>query len=120
MPFTPTQAQHRVIAEIQQDLAQSAPMLRLVQGDVGSGKTLVAVAVALRALANGYQAALMAPTELLAEQHYRTLQDWLQPLGISIVWLSGKTKGKARTQALTELREGTAQLAVGTHALFQD
>ena len=120
LPFTPTQAQHRVIAEIQQDLAQSAPMLRLVQGDVGSGKTLVAVAVALRALANGYQAALMAPTELLAEQHYRTLQDWLQPLGISIVWLSGKTKGKARTQALTELREGPAQLAVGTHALFQD
>jgi len=120
LPFTPTQAQRRVIAEIERDLAQSTPMLRLVQGDVGSGKTLVAVAVALRALASRYQVAFMAPTELLAEQHYRTLQDWLQALDITVVWLSGRTKGKARVQALTDLREGRAQLAVGTHALFQD
>ena len=120
LPFTPTQAQLRVSAEIHHDLAQPLPMLRLVQGDVGSGKTLVAATAALRAIEAGTQAALMAPTELLAEQHYRTFQDWFQPLGLNVVWLSSKIKGKAREQALSALREGTAQFAVGTHALFQD
>lgn len=120
LPFQPTAAQNRVSAEIDQDLSQPLPMMRLVQGDVGSGKTLVAALAILRAIGAGYQTALMAPTELLAEQHYQTFSNWFAPLGLEIVWLSGKIKGKARQQALQLLRAGTAQLAVGTHALFQE
>ncbi len=119
LPFTPTSAQQRVLAEIDRDLAQTAPMLRLVQGDVGSGKTLVAVLSALPILAKGDQVALMAPTELLAEQHAATFRRWLAPLGIEVAWLGGKTKGKARDEQLQKISDGSAQMVVGTHALFQ-
>src|SRR5690554_7582983 len=94
-------------------------MLRLVQGDVGSGKTLVAALAACSALEAGYQVALMAPTEILAEQHLHNLSAWFEPLGIKTGWLAGKVKGKAREQALSDIADGTAQLVVGTHALFQ-
>ena len=120
LPFTPTGAQQRVTDEITQDLQQPYPMLRLVQGDVGSGKTLVAAMAACDLLQQGYQVALMAPTEILAEQHLRNLTGWFEPLGIRTGWLAGKVKGKAREQALAEIADGTAQLVVGTHALFQD
>ncbi|WP_114418001.1 ATP-dependent DNA helicase RecG [Marinospirillum perlucidum] len=120
LPFALTGAQERVLAEINRDLTDPHPMLRLVQGDVGSGKTLVAALAALKALANGYQAALMAPTELLAEQHYHNLTAWLQPLGIQVDWLAGKMKGKQRQTALEQLALGETQLLVGTHALFQE
>ncbi len=120
LPFTLTAAQQRVSAEVEADLAQPWPMLRLVQGDVGSGKTVVAAAAALRALGSGRQVALMAPTELLAEQHYRTFGDWLRPLGIEPVWLSSRIKGSARATVLAALADGSAGIAVGTHALFQD
>ncbi|MDX1607062.1 MAG: ATP-dependent DNA helicase RecG, partial [Candidatus Competibacterales bacterium] len=120
LPFTLTAAQQRVADEIGADLAQPWPMLRLVQGDVGSGKTVVATLAALRALESGCQAALMAPTELLAEQHYRTLSAWLAPLDCAPVWLSSRIKGPARRRALDALADGSARLAVGTHALFQD
>jgi len=119
LPFQLTSAQERVITEIQADLAGSHPMQRLLQGDVGSGKTVVAAMAALRAIGNGYQTAIMAPTELLAEQHLRSFRQWLQPLGIRPVWLSGKTKGKARTAALDEIARG-APLVIGTHALMQE
>lgn len=119
LPFTPTAAQQRVVTEIQQDLALSVPMLRLVQGDVGSGKTLVAALAALTALGRGYQVAVMAPTELLAEQHALTFRQWLEPLGIEVGWLAGKQKGKVRAAALAAVKSGAAQLIVGTHALFQ-
>ena len=119
LPFTPTAAQQRVTAEIRQDLAKTLPMLRLVQGDVGSGKTLVAALAALTAIGNGYQVALMAPTELLAEQHAVNFSRWFTPLGISVAWLGGKTKGKARQSTLAAIADGTAQMVVGTHALFQ-
>ncbi len=120
LAFTLTGAQQRVWREISQDLTQEAPMLRLVQGDVGSGKTVIAALAALRAIENGYQAAIMAPTEILAEQHFITFSDWLEPLNIKLSWLSGKTKGKARQQALENLKSGDTQLLIGTHALFQD
>ena len=93
-------------------------MLRLVQGDVGSGKTVVAALAALQAIANGKQAALMAPTEILAEQHRVNFEQWLQPLGIRIAWLTGKIKGKARDVQLAAIADGTAQMVIGTHALF--
>jgi len=120
LAFTLTGAQQRVWREISQDLSQEAPMLRLVQGDVGSGKTVIAALAALRAIENGYQAAIMAPTEILAEQHFITFSDWLEPLNIKLSWLSGKTKGKARQQTLGNLKSGDTQLLIGTHALFQD
>ena len=119
LPFNCTAAQDRVIAEIQADLAQDHPMQRLVQGDVGSGKTVVAAMAALRAIGNGFQAALMAPTELLAEQHLRSFTAWLQPLGIEPVWLSSKVTGKKRTEVLQAIASG-APLAIGTHALMQE
>ncbi|WP_181296150.1 ATP-dependent DNA helicase RecG [Pseudomonas sp. Q2-TVG4-2] len=117
--FQPTGAQQRVGAEIAYDLAQDEPMLRLVQGDVGAGKTVVAALAALQALEAGYQVALMAPTEILAEQHFITFCKWLEPLGIEVAWLAGKLKGKARSAALERIAEG-CPMVVGTHALFQD
>lgn len=118
--FELTSAQQRVWQEIALDLDQTQPMLRLLQGDVGSGKTVIAGLMAVRAIANGYQAAIMAPTEILAEQHYLTFMSWLTPLPIKIGWLSGKTKGKLRQQTLEALANGEIQLLIGTHALFQD
>ena len=120
LPFSLTAAQQRVVAEISLDLTQSHPMQRLLQGDVGSGKTVVAAIAAVQAIENRYQAAIMAPTEILAEQHYRKLSDWLEPLGISVVWLTASLTKKEKTSALQRLADGSAQLAVGTHALFQD
>ena len=119
LPFEPTAAQERVAIELAGDMAQTQPMLRLVQGDVGSGKTLVAARAALDTIAAGYQVAFMAPTELLAEQHFATLDAWLTPLGQPVAWLSGRTKGQARQQVLQALASGDAPLVVGTHALFQ-
>ncbi|MBV2210375.1 MAG: ATP-dependent DNA helicase RecG, partial [Thermomonas sp.] len=120
LPFVLTNAQQRVYAQLRADLTQPRPMLRLVQGDVGSGKTVVAALAALLALADGRQAALMAPTELLAEQHFNNLQAWLTPLGLRVCWLAGKVTGKARTKVLAEVASGAAQLVVGTHALMQE
>ncbi len=117
--FELTGAQQRVVAEVAQDLAQAQPMLRLVQGDVGSGKTVVAAMAALAAVESGYQVALMAPTELLAEQHLRNFRQWLQPLGIEVEWLAGKQQGKARQRALQNVAEG-APVVVGTNALMQE
>ncbi len=119
LPFTPTDAQQRVIGEIAGDLASPKPMLRLLQGDVGAGKTLVAAAAALQAIDRGYQVAVMAPTEILAEQHRRSFGDWFANYHISLEWLSGRVKGKKREQALERIGDGSAQLVVGTHALFQ-
>lgn len=120
LPFTPTKAQLRTYQEISDDLSRACPMLRLLQGDVGSGKTVVAALSALHAIAAGYQVAIMAPTELLAEQHFINFCQWLEPFGINIGWLSGKTKGKARTLQLASIANGDCQLVVGTHALFQE
>jgi ATP-dependent DNA helicase RecG len=120
LPFALTMAQQRVVREIQRDLAHAHPMARLVQGDVGSGKTVVAACAALMAVQAGYQVALMAPTELLAEQHWRSFSEWLSPLDIRIAWHAGKSKGKARSAALQAISNGEAAVAVGTHALFQD
>jgi len=117
--FEPTSAQRRVTGEIMADVGAKRPMRRLLQGDVGSGKTLVAAFALLAAAAGGRQAAIVAPTEILAEQHYRTLWQWLKPLGIEPVWLAGKVKGKARREALARLA-GDASIAIGTHALFQE
>jgi ATP-dependent DNA helicase RecG len=119
LAFTPTAAQSRVMAEISRDLAQPRPMLRLVQGDVGSGKTLVAADAALQAVANNHQVAVMAPTEILAEQHWQNFNDWFAPLSIDLAWLSGRTKGKKRSEALRRIASGEADLVIGTHALFQ-
>lgn len=119
LPFSLTTAQRRVLAEIDRDIERNVPMLRLVQGDVGSGKTVVAAAAALRATAQGYQAAVMAPTELLAEQHFRSFRAWFEPLGIEVAWLAGKLKGKQRLDAKAAIADGRAQVVVGTHALFQ-
>lgn len=119
LPFAPTAAQNRVIAEITTDLQQAMPMNRLVQGDVGSGKTLVAVAAALHAIANGFQVALMAPTELLAEQHYQNLTRWLEPLGVETVYISGNQTPRQRRRKVENLLLGIGHIAVGTHALFQ-
>jgi len=120
LPFEPTTAQRRVTAEIAEDLAQNTPMLRLVQGDVGSGKTLVAALAALQVIDSGFQVVLMAPTELLAEQHLRNFEAWLKPLGVEIAWLSGRVKGKVRAATLARIGEGSAKLVIGTHALFQE
>ncbi|SKA22300.1 ATP-dependent DNA helicase RecG [Photobacterium toruni] len=120
LPFTPTGAQQRVVADIEADLSKSQPMMRLVQGDVGSGKTLVAALAALRAIEHGYQVALMAPTELLAEQHTLNFSQWLNPMGIEVGWMAGKLKGKAREKELVRIANGDAKMVVGTHALFQD
>ncbi len=120
LPFTPTGAQQRVLAEIAPDLAKPVPMMRLVQGDVGSGKTLIAAGAALQAIGNGYQVAIMAPTEILAEQHWRNFCQWFEPLDISMEWLSGRTKGSKRATALARIASGEASLVIGTHALFQD
>lgn len=117
--FAPTGAQQRVGAEIAYDLSQDEPMLRLIQGDVGAGKTVVAAFAALQALEAGYQVALMAPTEILAEQHFLNFTKWLVPLGIEVAWLAGKLKGKVRAAALEQIA-GSAAMVVGTHALFQD
>ncbi|MDC8443907.1 ATP-dependent DNA helicase RecG [Halomonas aquamarina] len=119
LPFALTGAQRRVLEEIALDLARPAPMLRLVQGDVGSGKTVVAAMAALSALAGNCQAAMMAPTEILAEQHYRSFKAWFEPLGIEVAWLAGKLKGKARLDAKAAIADGRARMVVGTHALFQ-
>ncbi|MBD3610788.1 MAG: ATP-dependent DNA helicase RecG, partial [Gammaproteobacteria bacterium] len=120
LPFQPTGAQRRVVSEIEADMKRPHPMQRLVQGDVGSGKTLVAALAALQAIDAGYQVAIMAPTELLAEQHYQNFSNWLQPLGIELCWLTGRLKGQAREQTLQRMRDGEVQLITGTHALFQD
>jgi ATP-dependent DNA helicase RecG len=119
LPFQLTAAQQRVSTEVAGDLAQPRPMLRLVQGDVGSGKTVVAALAAVTAVESGYQVALMAPTELLAEQHLRNFRHWLQPLGIEVEWLAGKVTGKARQRALARVAAG-APVVIGTHALMQE
>ena len=120
LPFQPTAAQLRVVAEIEQDMALDVPMMRLVQGDVGSGKTLVAALAALRAIAHGNQVALMAPTELLAEQHANNFRHWFAPLGIEVGWLAGKQKGKARIAQQEAIASGQVMMVVGTHAIFQE
>ena len=120
LPFSLTAAQQRVLEEISADLARPRPMLRLVQGDVGSGKTIVAALAALQAMESGCQAALMAPTELLAEQHLKNFRHWLAPLGVEVGWLSGRVKGKARAALLDDLARGKVRLLVGTQALFQE
>lgn len=120
LPFTPTNAQQRVAAEIEHDMALDVPMMRLVQGDVGSGKTLVAALAALRAIAHGNQVALMAPTELLAEQHASNFRQWFTPLGIEVGWLAGKQKGKARLAQQEAIASGRIAMVVGTHAIFQE
>jgi ATP-dependent DNA helicase RecG len=119
LPFQLTAAQQRVGDEVARDLARPQPMLRLVQGDVGSGKTVVAALAALAAVESGHQVALMAPTELLAEQHLVNFRQWLEPLGIAVEWLAGKVTGKARKQALARVAEGAA-VVIGTHALMQE
>lgn len=118
--FQLTNAQQRAVREIAEDLGSGHPMLRLLQGDVGSGKTVVAALSALQAIAAGYQVAIMAPTEILAEQHLFNFQQWLEPLGIVPGWLSGKTKGTQRKKILEAMQNGDCQLLIGTHALFQD
>ncbi|MFT4197883.1 MAG: ATP-dependent DNA helicase RecG [Pseudoxanthomonas sp.] len=120
LPFRLTAAQQRVFDEVRADLARPVPMLRLVQGDVGSGKTVVAALAALLAVEAGRQAALAAPTELLAEQHLASLRGWLEPLGVRVAWLAGKVTGKVRAQVLADVAEGRAQVVVGTHALMQE
>ncbi|MDP1708338.1 MAG: ATP-dependent DNA helicase RecG [Gammaproteobacteria bacterium] len=120
LPFDLTRAQQRVIGEIRRDLALATPMLRLAQGDVGSGKTLVAACAALHAIESGHQVALMAPTELLAEQHLANFSRWLTPLKLEVALLTGKIKGKARTAALAHIASGQCALVIGTHALFQE
>lgn len=120
LPFTLTAAQQRVVDEILHDLAVPHPMMRLIQGDVGSGKTVVAAIACLQAISCGVQAAIMAPTELLAEQHWRSFGDWFRPLGIEPAWLSGSQRAAARREALAAIADGSAGLVVGTHALFQE
>ncbi len=120
LAFILTKSQQKVIAEISTDLTQPHPMQRLLQGDVGSGKTIVACMAALQAIEHGWQVALMAPTEILAEQHFKKFETWLAPLKLNIAWLTGSQSKKERELALTNIASGHAQLAVGTHALFQD
>jgi len=120
LPFALTRAQSRVIGEIRRDLSRGVPMQRLLQGDVGSGKTIVAAMAALQAIESGYQVVFMAPTEILVEQHYRKLSAWLAELPISIAWMAGGLPAKGRRKALEAVHSGTAHLAIGTHALFQD
>lgn len=120
LPFTLTAAQRRVCDEIARDLQREVPMHRLLQGDVGSGKTVVAALAAAIAIHDGWQCALMAPTEILAEQHLRKLVGWLEPLGITVAWLTGSRKGKARSKMLEQVASGEAALVVGTHAVIQE
>jgi ATP-dependent DNA helicase RecG len=120
LPFALTGAQQRVGAELAHDLTQPHPMQRLLQGDVGSGKTVVAALAAAQAIDAGYQAALMAPTEILAEQHARKLRGWLEPLGVTVAWLAGSLKTKQKRAAIEAAALGTAQLVIGTHAIIQD
>lgn len=120
LPFSPTTAQTRVVDEVVSDMASSTPMLRLVQGDVGAGKTLVAALAACHAIDSGWQVALMAPTEILAEQHFINFKNWFEPLNIAVGWLAGKQTTKERTQALDDIINENAQIIVGTHALFSD
>lgn len=120
LPFAPTSAQQRVFDDISVDIAQSKPMLRMVQGDVGSGKTLVAALAAVATVANGYQVAIVAPTEILAEQHFKSFTSWLEPLGIHTVWLVGKLSPLKKRESLAAIYDGRANIVVGTHALFQD
>lgn len=120
LPFTLTGAQRKTIAEITTDLARAQPMQRLVQGDVGCGKTIVAAHAALHAVEAGYQAALMMPTELLAEQHFKSFTRWLAPLNVEIAWLTGKVKTQQRRVALERIADGSARVIIGTHALFQE
>ncbi|MFN3618504.1 MAG: ATP-dependent DNA helicase RecG, partial [Aquabacterium sp.] len=120
LPFQLTGAQQRVVEEIAQDLAQPRPMHRLLQGDVGSGKTVVAALAAAVAMDAGWQCALMAPTEILAEQHFRKLVGWLEPLGIRVAWLTGSLRSKAKREQIAAVASGEAQLVVGTHAVIQD
>lgn len=120
LPFKLTGAQRKVYREIREDLASQAPMMRLVQGDVGSGKTVVAALAALHAIESGFQVCLMAPTEILAEQHLDTFRQWFEPLHVRVGWLSGKTRVKARKQVLEELAAGDCHLLIGTHAVFQE
>ena len=119
LPFELTAAQRRVVREVRADLARSRPMHRLVQGDVGAGKTVVAAIAAVAAVASERQVALMAPTELLAEQHFASFRGWLEPLGIEVVWLSGRLGSRERGRTLARIAGGEAAVAVGTHALFQ-
>ena len=120
LPFKLTRAQDRVVNDILADLSAPHPMMRLIQGDVGSGKTVVAAIACIKAIACGVQAAIMAPTEILAEQHWRSFSDWFRPLGIEPVWLSGSQRTVARRAALLAISDGSAKLIVGTHALFQE
>ena len=120
LPFELTGAQRRVVEQIAHDLQREVPMHRLLQGDVGSGKTVVAALAAAIAIADGWQCALMAPTEILAEQHLRKLVGWLAPLGVQVAWLTGSRKGKARSAMLEQVASGEAGLVVGTHAVIQD
>ncbi|MBV8270982.1 MAG: ATP-dependent DNA helicase RecG [Cupriavidus sp.] len=120
LPFRLTNAQQRVVEEIAADMAHPHPMHRLLQGDVGSGKTIVAALAACQAIDAGYQAALMAPTEILAEQHFRKLSAWLEPLGVPVVWLAGSLKAKEKREAVARAESGEAKLVIGTHALIQD
>jgi ATP-dependent DNA helicase RecG len=119
LPFELTAAQQRVLGELMEDFTAGKPMIRLVQGDVGSGKTVVAALACLPVVESGYQAALMAPTEILAEQHYRNFETWLAPLGIGVVSLLGADKGKKRARKLEQIASGEARVVIGTHALFQ-
>ena len=120
LPFALTAAQRRVVAEIERDLVQPHPMQRLLQGDVGSGKTVVAAIAALHAIDAGYQAVLMAPTEILAEQHFRKLAEWIEALGVPIAWLTGSLKKRQKASARDAIESGVARLAIGTHALIQE
>ena len=120
LPFTLTGAQQKVLGEIRADLRASFPMQRLLQGDVGSGKTVVAALAAAQAIDSGYQAVLMAPTEILADQHFRKIASWLEPLGLKVAWLTGSLKKKEKTEAQALIESGAAQLVIGTHALIQD
>jgi ATP-dependent DNA helicase RecG len=120
LPFALTAAQKRTFAEIERDLAQPHPMQRLLQGDVGSGKTIVAALAALQAVENGAQVGVMAPTEILAEQHYRKFSEWLTPLGVRVSWIAGGLRKREKAEALAAIADGTTQVAVGTHALFQE
>ncbi|MDO8304334.1 MAG: ATP-dependent DNA helicase RecG [Herminiimonas sp.] len=120
LPFSLTNAQQRVLTEIRADLKQSFPMQRLLQGDVGSGKTVVAAIAAAQAIDSGFQAVLMAPTEILADQHFRKIAGWMEPLGVNVAWLTGSLKKKEKLAAKARIESGAAQLVIGTHALIQE
>ncbi|MDC9720498.1 MAG: ATP-dependent DNA helicase RecG [Gammaproteobacteria bacterium] len=119
LPFQLTNAQQRVWQEVSSDLARPLPMVRMVQGDVGSGKTVIAALAACRAIDNGAQVAVLAPTEILAEQHLHNFSHWLEPLGVNVIWLTGKQKAQTKRQSLAAIANGEGQIIIGTHALFQ-